>query len=94
MTAGERRPTLADVAARAGVSVALVSIVMRDAPGASDATRTRVLEVAGRLGYHPDSRARLLRSGRSKLLGVVFGVQHAFHGDLVTGCYDAAEKIG
>lgn len=90
----DRRPTLADVAARAGVSVALVSIVMREAPGASEATRRRVLAVAGEIGYHPDRGARLLRSGRSKLLGVVFGVQHAFHGDLVTGCYDAAEKIG
>ncbi|SHM69488.1 LacI family DNA-binding transcriptional regulator [Cryptosporangium aurantiacum] len=93
MRTGERRPTLADVAAQAGVSTALASIVMRDAPGASEATRRRVLEVADRLGYHPDSRARLLRSGRSRLLGVVFGVQHAFHGDLVTGLYEAAEKL-
>jgi DNA-binding LacI/PurR family transcriptional regulator len=94
MRTGDRRPTLADVAARAGVSTALVSIVMRDAPGASAATRQRVLDVAAQLGYHPDSRARLLRSGRSRLLGVVFGVQHAFHADLVTGLYSAAEKLG
>jgi DNA-binding LacI/PurR family transcriptional regulator len=91
---GDKRPTLADVAARAGVSTALVSIVMRDVPGASAATRRRVLAVAEELGYHPDARARLLRSGRSKLLGVVFGVQNPYHGDLVTGLYDAAEKIG
>ncbi|AGZ42422.1 LacI family DNA-binding transcriptional regulator [Actinoplanes friuliensis] len=91
---GDRRTTLADVAAAAGVSTALVSIVMRDAAGASEATRRRVLEVAERLGYHPDSRARLLRSGRTRLLGVVFGVQHTFHGDLVTGLYAAAEQHG
>jgi len=90
----DRRATLADVAAEAGVSTALVSIVMREAPGASAETRRRVLAVADALGYHPDSRARLLRSGRSRLLGVVFGVQHAFHGDLVTGLYTAAEQIG
>ena len=94
MGRAERRPTLADVAAAAGVSTALVSIVMREAPGASAETRSRVLAVAQTLGYHPDSRARLLRSGRSRLLGVVFGVQHAFHGDLVTGLYTAAEQIG
>jgi DNA-binding LacI/PurR family transcriptional regulator len=94
MRAGERRPTLADVAAEAGVSVALVSIVMREAPGASAATRERVLEVARRLDYQPDSRARLLRSGESRLLGVVFGVQHPFHDDLLTGLYDAADKVG
>src|SRR3712207_9201931 len=87
-----RRTTLADVAARAGVSVPLVSIVMRDAPGASDATRERVWRAAHELGYRPDSRARLLRRSRSRLIGVVFGVQHAFHGDLVSGLY--AAEIG
>ncbi|WP_433380338.1 LacI family DNA-binding transcriptional regulator [Actinoplanes sp. CA-142083] len=90
----ERRPTLSDVAARAGVSKSLVSLVMRDEPGAGAETRRRVLEAADELGYHPDSRARLLRSGRTKLLGVVFGIQHAFHADLVTDLYKAARETG
>jgi DNA-binding LacI/PurR family transcriptional regulator len=88
-----RRVTLADVAAAAGVSVALVSIVMRDAPGAGAATRERVRRVAEELGYRPDSRARLLRRTRSRLIGVVFGVGHPFHGDLVGGLYAAAEAV-
>ncbi len=91
---GETRVTLADVAARAGVSTALVSIVMREVPGASPASRQRVRQAAAELGYHPDRQARLLRSGRTRLLGVVFGVQYAFHGDLVTGLYAAAERSG
>ena len=90
-SAASRRPTLADVAARASVSVALVSIVMRDAPGASAATRERVRRAAEELGYRPDSRARLLRSARSRLIGVVFAVQQAFHGDFVGGLYTAAD---
>jgi DNA-binding LacI/PurR family transcriptional regulator len=94
MANAESRPTLADVAARAGVSKSLVSLVMRDEPGAGPDTRRRVLEAADRLGYHPDSRARLLRSGRSRLLGVVFGIQHAFHVDLVTALYTAARDRG
>ncbi|MEU4560064.1 LacI family DNA-binding transcriptional regulator [Actinoplanes sp. NPDC023936] len=94
MQSGERRTTLADVAAEAGVSVALASIVMRGAAGAGAATRERVLEVAQRLGYQPDSRARLLRSGRTRLLGVVFDVRHPFHTDLLTGLYDAAGAVG
>ncbi len=94
MTERARRPTLADVAARAGVSVALVSIVIRGAPGASAVSRQRVLQAADELGYRPDTRARLLRSSRSRLLGVVFGVHHAFHGDLVTGLYTAADRAG
>jgi DNA-binding LacI/PurR family transcriptional regulator len=92
--AGNRRPTLADVAARAGVSVALVSIVIRAAPGASAQSRERVLRAADELGYRPDTRARLLRSGRSRLLGVQFAVQQDFHGDLVGGLYAAAERAG
>ena len=89
-----RRPTLADVAARAGVSTALVSIVMREAKGASAATRERVLQAARDIGYRPDARARLLRSQRSRLLGVQFGLQQPFHADLVEGIYAAAEPAG
>lgn len=89
-----RRPTLADVAAAAGVSVPLVSIVMRDVPGASAATRQRVRKVADDLGYRPDQRARLLRQQRSKLLGVTFEVEQAFHGDLIGGIYAVAEPAG
>ena len=56
------RPTLEDVAERAGVSRALVSIVMRDVPGASEATRARVRRAADEIGYRPDPRARMLRA--------------------------------
>ncbi|WP_240777702.1 LacI family DNA-binding transcriptional regulator [Nonomuraea basaltis] len=89
-----KRPTLADVAARADVSTALVSIIMRGAKGASAGTRERVLRAAKEIGYRPDARARLLRSNRSRLLGVQFGLQHPFHTDLVEGIYAAAEPAG
>ncbi|MEU1256758.1 LacI family DNA-binding transcriptional regulator [Streptomyces chartreusis] len=89
-----RRPTLADVAARAGVSTALISIVMRGAKGASPATRERVLKAAHEIGYRPDSRARLLRSSRSHLIGVQFEIQEPFHTDLVEQLYAAAESVG
>ncbi|UNB52935.1 LacI family DNA-binding transcriptional regulator [Mycolicibacterium sp. YH-1] len=88
------RPTLADVAQRAGVSRALVSIVMRDAPGASDATRLRVRQAADEMGYRPDQRARMLRSQRANLLGVVFTAGQEFHAGLVDGVYQAAEAHG
>ncbi|MGW0160595.1 LacI family DNA-binding transcriptional regulator [Mycobacterium sp. NPDC003323] len=90
----DRRPTLADVAAHAGVSVALVSIVMRGAPGASERTRDRVRGAADELGYRPDPRARRLRQHRTKLIGVTFTVGQEFHADLVDGVYVAAENLG
>ena len=90
-----RRVTLSDVARQAEVSPALVSIVMRNAPGASETTRARVLAVAGELGYRPDARARSLAGLRSRMVGVMFGVGFgSFHFDLLEGLYDAAEERG
>ena len=89
-----KRPTLNDVAEHAGVSRALVSIVMRDVPGASAETRTRVRAAAAELGYRPDTRARLLRQDHSRLLGVAFAAGEQFHADLVDGIYVAAERLG
>jgi DNA-binding LacI/PurR family transcriptional regulator len=88
------RPTLEDVAARASVSRALASIVMRGVAGASEGTRQRVLQAAADIGYRPDARARLLASGNSRLLGVVFGMSGRFHLELLDGLYAAAEKAG
>jgi DNA-binding LacI/PurR family transcriptional regulator len=91
---GGKRPTLADVAARAGVSTALVSIAMRGAKGVSAATREHIFTAAQEIGYRPDTRARLLRSRRSRLLGVQFGLQYPFHADLVECLYAVAEPAG
>ncbi|WP_370330664.1 LacI family DNA-binding transcriptional regulator [Mycolicibacterium hippocampi] len=89
-----RRPTLADVAERAGVSRALVSIVMRGVAGASDETRERVKRAADEIGYRPDPRARRLRQHRSKLIGLTFEAGQEFHAALVDGVYVAAEGLG
>jgi DNA-binding LacI/PurR family transcriptional regulator len=86
---------LEHVARRAEVSRALVSIVMRDAPGASSATRERVWAAARELGYRPDVRARSLAGQKSKLIGVMFGLGvGSFHFDLLEGLYAAVGEHG
>lgn len=90
----DRRPTMADVAARVGVSRALVSLVFRDAPGASSRTRERVFQVAEEIGYRPDHAARLLARGRSRTIGVMMTVHQPFQADLVEGIYPEAERLG
>lgn len=68
-----RRPTIADVARRAGVSPSTASVVFSGKTAVSDATRRRVLDAAAALGYTgPDPRAASLRRGRSGIVGVVF----------------------
>lgn len=91
---GAGRPTMADVAAAAGVSTALVSIVFRDVPGASEATRERVRRAAAEIGYIPDRHAQKLRQARSGLIGVTFELQQPFHGDLVERLYPAVVAQG
>ena len=88
------RPTMADVATRAGVSRTLVSFILDGKPGASEETQQRVLAVAEEIGYRPDSAARLLARGRSRTLGVLMDVSQLFEAELVTGIYPAAEELG
>jgi len=66
-----RRPTLADVAAQAGVSKAAVSRVINDAPGVSAQTREHVRQVISELGYRPDPVARALASGHGAVVELV-----------------------
>ncbi len=89
-----QRPTMSDVAARAGVSRTLVSFILAGKPGAGEQTRDRVLRAADELGYRPDSAARLLARRRSRTLGVLLDVQQPFQADLVSAIYPVAEAAG
>jgi DNA-binding LacI/PurR family transcriptional regulator len=69
------RPTIKDVALRAGVSPNVVSRVCHPESGeyVSEGSRAKVLEAIRELGYHPDSRARYLRNPRTKTIGFYSG---------------------
>ena len=66
-----RRPTIADVARRAGVSAAAVSFAVNDRPGVSPETRERILVVARELGWRPSASARALTEARTRAIGLV-----------------------
>lgn len=63
--------TQADVAALAGVSRPLVSLVMRNSPRVSPEKREAVLRAAEELGYRRNTNAALLASRRAMILGLL-----------------------
>jgi DNA-binding LacI/PurR family transcriptional regulator len=65
------RPTIADVAARAGVSSAAVSFAMNGRPGVGEETRRRILDAAAELGWRPSAHARALTEARARAIGLV-----------------------
>lgn len=66
-----RAPTMADVAALAGVSPQTVSRVLRGHPNVSELTRTQVEVAVQQTGYRRTGLARALVTGRSMTIGVV-----------------------
>ena len=69
---GSGRPTMADVAAKAGVSLSTVSLTYSGAGPISPDMKARVERAATELGYAgPSPQGRALRSGRSHIVGVV-----------------------
>ena len=66
--------TLADVAARAGVSIATASRALSGKPRVSREAVERVRVVAEEMGYRVDPVARALRQGSSRLVGMIVPV--------------------
>lgn len=86
-----RRVTIADIARRAGVTAAAVSLAVNGRPGVSDATRARILEIAEELDWQPSHAARALAGAPVRTVGMVLARPaevlgaEAFFGAFVAG---------
>lgn len=65
------KPTVKDVAKRAGVSPSTVSRVISNHPKISQATRDRVLKEMEALEYQPNAIARSLARSKTRIIGVI-----------------------
>jgi LacI family transcriptional regulator len=92
------KPSIKDIAARAGVSPTTVSHALNDATEArvAEATRARVKRVAEEMGYAPNGFARALRTNRSYAIALLSDVVATtpYAGDLVRGAHEAAIARG
>lgn len=84
-----KRPTIHDVAERAGVSKSLVALVFKSDIGVSQIRRDMVLKAAKELGYTPNAFASALRSGNNGFVGIVIA---DFHNPLFTEFADLARQ--
>lgn len=67
----KKKVGIQDVAKAAGISTATVSQVYNNKGEVAAATRQRVLEVGTALGYRPNALGQALRSGKSRVIGIV-----------------------
>jgi DNA-binding LacI/PurR family transcriptional regulator len=89
------RVTLKDIARDLGVSLGTVSLALNDQPGVNEETRQRVKEHARLVHYRPNTLARAVSSGRSRLVAVVLhALTDSFFEEIVQGIENVAAPGG
>ncbi|WP_345801279.1 LacI family DNA-binding transcriptional regulator [Microbacterium sp. AZCO] len=89
------RPTIYDVARRAGVSKSLVSLVLRGASGVSAQSKEAVERAIRELDYRPSRAAAALAAGRTRLVGVLIDdYANPWFVDLLRGLDEALSPDG
>jgi len=89
------RPTMKDVAARAGVGLKTVSRVVNGEPGVTPDTERRVQEAIDALGFRRNDSARVLRKGSTASIGLVLeDLADPFYGPLSRAVEEVARAHG
>jgi len=90
-----KKPTLKDVASKAGVAVSTVSYVINNNSSISDVVKKRVFKVIEQLGYVPNSSAQNMRTGRSMIIGLVIpDIVNPFFPELAQSVENSAREYG
>lgn len=89
------KPTIRDVARRAGVSIATVSKALNQSPVVTEKTRKKVLAAANQLNYVPNVMGKQLKTGQTKTIGYMTNsVSGPYFYALVDGIARTADENG
>jgi len=92
--------SLKDIAEACGVSTATVSKALNDQKDIGEGTKIKIRNTAARMGYFPNSAARVLKTKRSYNLGVLFqdeaslGLTHEYFSVVLNSFKMQAESLG
>jgi len=86
----KRRPTIVDIANRAGVAPMTVSRVINESGYVSREAREKVERAVKELNYHPNGLARSLKRQRTHVVGILLpDIANPFSAELVRGIQEA-----
>ena len=90
-----KTPDIRTVAAVAKVSIATVSRTINGSPAVSDRLKKRVWQAIKQLNYFPNTHARSLVSGRSRILGIIVeNITNPFFPELIQSFEEIAVAHG
>ncbi len=90
-----KTPDIRTVAAQAKVSIATVSRTINGSSAVSERLKTRVWRAIHQLNYFPNTHARTLVSGRSRLLGIIVeNITNPFFPELIQSFEEIAVASG
>ncbi len=76
------------IARKAGVARTTVSLALRGGAGLTPETITRIMEAAAQLGYRPNNLVQALRSGKTRIVGVMVPPYDSYWSDVLHGIHD------
>ena len=87
--------TIKDLAKELNLSASTVSRALRDHPDISPLTKKRVISLANKLDYHPDSIAQSLQTQKTKTIGVIVPeIKQPFFASVINGIEELAYSAG
>lgn len=89
-----RQVTLRDIGRQLGLSAMTVSLVLRDSPRISEATKKRVRAAIRDMNFEPNQLARALATGRSNMIGVIVpNSSDLYYAEVIRAIEDAASAV-